>query len=314
MANTGNIDNIKQGAAILFVDDGSGERDVGFTGGDFKLNTEPQVKEILTHQGGEVPVDYRGRGMKASLSVGMMEPTLENMAAILPLSVTYTDGTKKSIGVGLGLNQSYGDKAVKLRIHPINSRGTGGIDDPTWLDEDVSVWRAVNMNAVEEDMSGEDVKMYAVEFTILPDFSKPAGHQLYLKGDPTVADVDVTPPDVETVQAEVSDVLTTVPQGGGSELTGVDTDTVVEITMTEETPAHMSTSKFFQLIADADGASIPCDVTSEVVSGTPNKTKVTLTPSSALSSLTSYWVAVSGVRDVTGNIQSAAWLGKFATA
>ncbi len=47
------------------------------------------------------------------------------------------------------------DNTVKLRVHPINTLGTNGTDDEDAIDDDITIWKAGNADAVEFPYSAD---------------------------------------------------------------------------------------------------------------------------------------------------------------
>ncbi len=296
--NVGNIANVKHGPVLLYFDDGTGERLIGLTKGDVTISVDPKYQDSQFHQTGETVVQKRLLSMAGKVKFTVAEQTVENIAMAMPFAVVYTDGTKKTIGVGIRTGFSLLDSAGKLRIHPINELGMNGDDDPDYLLDDVTVWKAANATGFERTYATSEDRVFDVDIDMFPDLDKPAAYNLYVEGDPAVAGISMTAPSVSTVEAEVSDTFTEVPVAG---LSGVDADTAVRVTFSKSVLEHMVESDTLVSLID-DTTRAPVSATLEY--DDTNK-RVTLTPASALTSTATYQIVVAGIRDASGNTLAA---------
>lgn len=309
----GNINNVKSGPCLIYIDDGSGERLVGLTIGDVEFSIEPNIRERKFHQYGDTAYDYVLQGLAGKVKFSAAETDVDNLKLAIPFGVIFTDGSKKSFGVGLKAGTKLRELAVKIRIHPINQLGTGGDDDPDFVDDDVTVWKCLSMEAFTRKISATDDRTFDISLTVLVDDDKASDYCLWIEGDPAVASIDTTPPTVETVKAEVSSVLTLIP-ADASGLSNVDVNTTIEIVFAEECKSWMAVQEYITIIADSDKSAIAGIYVHSVVTGTPNKSKVVFTPDSALSAATKYRVLIGGMKDITGNTMSGITDRVFETA
>lgn len=291
--NVGNIDNVKSGPVLLYFDDGSGWRLIGLTKGDVKFATDPKYKDRVFHQTGETIMGKRMTALNGTVKFTVGEETHENLKMAMPYATVYTDGDKTAIGAGMKSGFDVLESAGRLRIHPINELGTDGDDDPSYTDNDVTIWKVANAKGVERTFTSSDDRVFDVEMDMYPDTTKPAAYCLFVEGDLTVVESTLIAPVVSTVEAEVSDSFTEVPVGG---LSSVDTDSQIRVTFSKDMKEHMAESgSFVSLILDSTKA----EVAVTAVYDSENK-RVVLTPDSALTGGAVYSVVIAGVQDTAG--------------
>lgn len=208
----GNINAIIRQSANLFYDKGSGYTYAGLSKDGVKVKLDPKFIEIKADQTGDTPVEYVSNGTGLTVEFNALETTLDLLADIgIPGSVLYTDGTSKALGVGSVVGRKMSSYAVKLKIHPLNTLGTDGADDETVLTEDITVWKAVSMNAIELNQTSQSERVYAIVLTGMPDSTKASDYNLNCKGDPALlGTLDVTPP------STVSSAITGTAQNGAA--------------------------------------------------------------------------------------------------
>jgi hypothetical protein len=296
----GNRANVISGPCLIYVDDGTGERNVGLTRGDVEFTIKPDVREQKFHQYGETPVGYKLQGMGAIVKFSAAEYTIDNLRLAMPWTTLYTDGANQALGHGAQIGLELSDEAVMVRVHPINKRGTDGNDDPTYLHADVTFWKGVNMKETPRKITPADDKLIDIELQCIIDSSKPANYNVCIEGDPDVVGIDVAPPTVASVKAEISDVLTLVPADDAG-LVDIDAASVIEVIIAEEIKSWMAVQKYITLIKDSDKSIVAGAYVHEVVTGTPDTSKITFTPTSSLTAGAVYQVLIGGLQDISGN-------------
>ncbi len=303
----GNTGLIIQGPAKIYVDYGlgGGYEAVGLTQGDLKVGYNPQWGQITAHQLGKAPADYRFEGATATIKFDCLERTNTNLKLAIP-TASISVGTGEAVNFGIPLGARLSDYAVKVKVHPMNHLGAGGEDDESYLTDDYTFWKCASMLAFEDNLNGEADRLYPVELTAMPDLTKGQSQMLFIKGDPADAAIDSTPPTVSDVQAEVSNVATSIPVG---DLASVDADTVITVTFSESVKSAQMIQPYVTLVADSDKTVVPCTYVYDSTTF-----KLTLTPASVLTSTAKYHVSVAAVQDLTGNIQSGTYIRSFTIA
>lgn len=303
----GNTDRIIQGPAKIYYDDGlgGGYEAVGLTQNDLMVSFEPQWGEIIAHQLGKRPVDYRYEGGVAKIKFDCLERTNENLKLAVPTAVTsVVTGEAVSFGTQIGTKLS--DKAVKIKVHPMNTLGAGGADDETYLADDYTFWKCASMSNFEDNLNGESDRVYPVELVAIPDLTKDAAQNLFIKGDPADASIDSTPPTVSTVKAEIAGVLTTITD---ADLANIDADTVIEVVFSEKVKEKQMIVQYATLVKDSDKSVVSC--TYAYVEATKT---LTITPGAALTASGKYHVLLSAIQDLAGNLLAGAHMRTFTVA
>ncbi|RJR31898.1 MAG: hypothetical protein C4574_00665 [Candidatus Latescibacterota bacterium] len=313
--NYGNIANVIQGPCLLYVDNGTGERNVGLTLGNVEVNLVPKYREQKFHQFGDTPVDHKMTGLDGSIKFDIAETTIDNLILCMPQATLYTDGADQAVGFGARINEGITDKTVKLRIHPINKLAADGSgdDDPLFLDDDYTFWKVASIKDLNITFKPAEEHSFPCELATFIDNSKPTLHNVVLRGDPDIADIDVTPPAVSSIKAEVSDVLTLIPADAAG-LADVDGTSVIEVILGEECKSWMAVQKYVTVIKDADKTVVAGAYVHTVVAGVPNTSKITFTPTAPLTAAAAYQVLVGGIQDISGNAMAGITQRKFTVA
>jgi hypothetical protein len=303
----GNTSNIIQGPAKIYVDDGlgGGYAAVGLTQNDLMVSFEPQWGEIIAHQLGKRPVDYRYEGGTAKIKFDCLERTNTNLKLAVPTAVTsVVTGEAVSFGTQIGTKLS--DKVVKIKVHPMNTRGAGGADDETYLTDDYTFWKCASMSNFEDNLNGDSDRVYPVELVAIPDLTKAAAQNLFIKGDPADASIDSTPPTVSSVKAEKTNVLTAIT---AADLADVDGDTEIEIVFSEFVKEVQLIQPYVALIKDSDKTVVAC-----TYDYTESTKTLMITPGAALTASAKYHVLVSAIQDLAGNILAGPHMRTFTVA
>jgi hypothetical protein len=172
---------------------------------------------------------------------------------------------------------------------------------------------AASMEAVEFDYNGKDDRVYDIKLFVIPDLSQPAGQEMWIHGDPAVADVDVTAPTISSLKAEVATVLTAIPADAAG-LADVDADTTIELILDEECKDTLMNAKHFSIIKDADKSVVAGAFVHTVVAGAPNTSKIVFTPTAVLTAAAAYQVLIGGMKDISGNEMAGIKQYKFTVA
>jgi hypothetical protein len=303
MAYEMNPQAISLGACKIWFWDEDDWTAIGATSGGTVISYEPSYYDLKIDQLGETVVKKMLRGESASVAFGMAESGLDKLQLAIPFGTVYTDGGDRAMGVGVNAGGDLLDKTIKLKVHPINRRGTGGTDDEAYPDDDFIIWKAGNAGAVEIPFSPDAPRIYRVTMAIFPDLEQSAGRYLFIVGDPAVAGIDTTPPSVSAGKVEVGGVETDI-----ADTVDVDIDTVITLTFTEELNPVTVSGSFFMLKTDAGTSAVNCTLVYD-----SDTYKVTMTPAGNLTNSTVYELIVNGVRDLSDNRMSTPYIVRFTT-
>lgn len=113
-------ENIRMGTCKILYDG----KDLGFTTGGVEVAVETTTRETKVDQFGDTVANEYIMGRTITVSVPLVETTLDNMAAIMPGSTLVTDNTvpaspKKKVVVTSGTGLSLLERAKTLTLHPI---------------------------------------------------------------------------------------------------------------------------------------------------------------------------------------------------
>lgn len=195
MAYNINTGAIQLGPCKIWYWDGNGYASIGATEGGTRINYSPKFFDLKIDQTGETVVKKILQGESASIAFGIAETGFEKLQLAIPFGTIYTNAGNKSFGVGVNSGGDLLDNTAKLKVHPINTRGTGGTDDESYIDDDFTIWMAGNAEAVEIPYTNDAPRTYQVTMNIFPDFNQNNGRYLFVIGDPAIS-ADSTPPDV----------------------------------------------------------------------------------------------------------------------
>ncbi|OHD53945.1 MAG: hypothetical protein A2Y33_12300 [Spirochaetes bacterium GWF1_51_8] len=277
---------------------------IGSTVGGAVISYLPQYYDLKIDQLGETVVKKMLQGESAGVSFGIAESGLDKLKLAIPFGTIYVSGSDRAMGVGVNTGGDLLERTLKLKVHPINTRGTGGTDDESYIDDDFTIWKAGNTGAVEIPFSPSQPRVYRVAMAIFPDLTKDAGKYLFLIGDPEVSGEDTLPPSVTAGKAEVDGVETDI--AGAAD---VDIDTVIKLTFSEALKETTVGASHFILKADNGTTAINCAIVYDSALH-----QVTLDPASNLSNSTVYEVIVNGLRDISDNAMSTPYIARFTTA
>lgn len=195
MAYNINTGAIQLGPCKIWYWDTNGYVAVGGTEGGTRINYSPKFFDLKIDQMGETVVKKILQGEEASIAFGIAETGFEKLQLAIPFGTIYTDAGNKSFGVGVNSGGDLLSKTVKLKVHPINTKGASGVDDETYIDDDFMIWKTGNAEAVEIPYTNDAPRTYQVTMNIFPDLDQNAGRYLFVIGDPSIS-ADSTPPDV----------------------------------------------------------------------------------------------------------------------
>jgi hypothetical protein len=230
-------------------------------------------------------------------SMTFAEFTRANLKLAFPMWTEFT-GTGYSYGIGGQQFTKISTKFFKLLIHPVNQKGANGSDDLTFLDDDITVWKAANIKATPRSFGKDKPEGLTVTFTAYYDDSQVAGMKLALKGDPANTTIDVTRPTISTLKVEKSNVLTVVVKG--TNLTTVDVDTDIEIVFSEELENGSAINHAnYVLVNNTTGVQV--DLSEAVITYDPTTKTVLINPAASITTAVVYAIGVVGVKDSAGN-------------
>lgn len=209
-----NTNAINLGACKIWYWDTTDWVSVGATSGGAIVRYTPTMLDIKIDQTGETVVKKMLQGELASLEFGIAESGFDKLQLAIPFGTIYSSGGDESFNVGRNAGADLLDYMLKLKVHPINTRGTGGVDDETYIDDDFTIWKAGNANAVEIPFGSDSARVYRVTMDMYPDFDQTAGRYLFVIGDTSIsADADapgingILPADGATNVAIDSDIV-----------------------------------------------------------------------------------------------------------
>lgn len=167
-----NQSNLRIGDAELYIDNGTDpEFCIGHTKGGIEFKFERDFEMISHDQAGDTPVDQALKGNNLTIKAMVAEATTYNIQLAVPEG-KYNDGSV-SESVGLGTDSGYllSNDAVLLRLHPRNKAS----NDYT---EDIYIWRAVSIEAVELGYKVDEQRILNITFGALYDETQPDGQRL----------------------------------------------------------------------------------------------------------------------------------------
>lgn len=190
--------DIQLGACKIWYWDANGWVAVGATSGGTTLTYSPKFFDLTIDQLGSTVVKKVLQGEEAKISFGIAEKGFGKLSLAIPFGTLYSSGGKEAFGVGVNAGGDMLDNTVKLRVHPINTLGANGTDDEDYIDDDITIWKAGNADAVEFPYSSDQVRAYKVTMTLFPDFDETSGRYLFVIGD-TGVESDSTLPGVNAI-------------------------------------------------------------------------------------------------------------------
>lgn len=176
-----NSQNIRIGAAEIFVNDGSGEVSIGHTLGGVDFMVDRELTKLTVDQYGSAALDYALNGNMLKFVVRLAEITKENLARALPEG-KFSEGTGGDSKIGIGRDSGYmlSQDAVEMRLHPVNLPDSN-------RNEDIYIWKAVSVETVQLDYRVDDQRVLEVTFEALIDESQPEGFLQGRIGDNTIS-------------------------------------------------------------------------------------------------------------------------------
>jgi len=300
MAYATDVGEIKIGSAKIWADDGSGYRAIGFTLDDVLFRNMVTYHDTKAGQHGDMIIDKKKIGENAEIEFSMLQSNFDNLKLLLPMSTVYT-GSGTSLGIGSEMYGSLLDEAVKVKIHPINQLGTGGVDDETVLTDDIILWKCANAESAEIPMKSSEDKAYKIKMTAFPDTTKTAGMYLGIIGDPANTTLDVTPPTLSATVGVYADLAgpTYTAVVVGTELGDVLATSRLKFVFSEAlNEASAENYKNYSVTRNDTDTQVNLSVETFTYDGTNTVTITALT----LVAAKHYTITVSGVKDVSGNV------------
>lgn len=167
MAGIGNPNNLRIGEVEVWL----GGQLVGYTKGGVEFKVERELEELTTDQHGVAPVDIATKGNKLFVKCMLAEPTTQNIGRAIPEGDLDTGTVDDKLGIGTDAGYLLSTDAQLLRLHP---RSKGATD----YSEDVYLWRAVSVEAVELAFKIDEQRILEVTFQALVDVTKPDMYRL----------------------------------------------------------------------------------------------------------------------------------------
>lgn len=267
MSYTIRATEIKLGACKIWYWDTNGWVPVGATTEGVSISYSPKFFDLTIDQLGTTVVKKVLQGEEAKINFTIAERGLAKLQLAIPFGTIYQSGGSQAMGVGSNPGGDLLDHTVKLKLHPINNLGTSGVDDESFIDDDIMIWDAGNADSVELPYMVDKARTYKVSMTLFPDFDQTAGRYLFVIGDTSIS-ADSTAP---TVQASN-------PAAGGS---GV-AITASIVALTSEPIRELEEDEpnaIVKLVKDSDFSNVAGAVSSEkYVEGTASAgTSTTMT-------------------------------------
>ncbi|CDT52556.1 conserved hypothetical protein [Vibrio coralliirubri] len=179
-ATGSSTENIKLGTCRVTYDG----QDLGLTAGGVEVEVTTSTHETTVDQFGETVVKEILTGRNITVSVPMVETTIENLVTIMPGATLVTDGSdpdKKKVEVGASVGADLLSSAKELVLHPI------GLAD-TDKSEDLTIPLAATPGGMNFAYTLDQERVYQANFKGYPDLSKDG--LLFIYGDTTAT---VTP-------------------------------------------------------------------------------------------------------------------------
>lgn len=174
---TSSTENIRMGTCKILYNG----VDLGFTMGGVEVAVATTTHETKVDQFGDTVANEYIMGRTITVTVPLVETTVDNMAAIMPGATLYTDNTnpqapKKNVVVTSGTGLSLLDRAKTLTLHPIAKADT----DTT---EDLVIPLAATAGAMNFAYKYDAERVFNCEFKGYPDSETGV---LFTYGDKTV--------------------------------------------------------------------------------------------------------------------------------
>jgi len=155
---------------------------LGYTKGGVTLTVEREFVDLTADEFGEMTLDKALQGNNMMVKVPLAEPTIANLAKAIPegrFDQPDTDDTGK-LGIGRKAGYLLSQDAVELRLHPRNNEETD-------TSEDIWIWKAVSVEAVELDYKVDEQQVVEITYQALADTNRVDGRLLGRIGDEVVS-------------------------------------------------------------------------------------------------------------------------------
>lgn len=167
MSNIGNISNVTVGACSITVNGVT----IGHTMGGSKLMVDRKFVELEVDEYGKTPVELALTGQDLKLETTLAEPTVNNLAAVLPEQTKVNGSLGQKIGIGVDAGATLRQYAVPVQLHPLSRPSTD-------LTADVLIYLAVNDQPVDLNYEVDKQRIFKVTFRGLVDESRGNGYRL----------------------------------------------------------------------------------------------------------------------------------------
>lgn len=175
MANS-STENIRMGTCKVLL----AGVDLGFTTGGVEVAVTTTTHETKVDQFGDTVANEYIMGRSITITIPLVETTLDNMAAIIPGSELVTSGSgptlKKKVVVKSGTGLSLLDLAQELTLHPIAKADND-------VSEDLVIPLAATAGAMNFAYKYDAERVFNCEFKGYPDS---VTGTLFIYGDKTV--------------------------------------------------------------------------------------------------------------------------------
>jgi len=164
---TGNIANVKIGVCQVVFNG----VDLGHTKDGVSFSYEPDIADVTVDQYGSSPINKVLIGENLQMKLSLAEQTLANMKVALPGASHETGAEGSRLEIGRNCGYELDNEAHLLRLHPIANEASD-------LSEDVVIYKAVAVEAVETNYKVDEQRVLEVTFQALIDETKSEGNRL----------------------------------------------------------------------------------------------------------------------------------------
>lgn len=171
-----NIQNVRIGVCSISFNG----VDLGHTLGGVSLNYEPSHTDLKVDQYGDTPVDKALTGENLQVVARLAEVTLANLKKAIPAGELETGANGSKLEIGANAGKLMSTEAYQLVLHPIKN----GASD---YSEDVTIYKAVAVEALNLDYSYDNQRVVEVTFQALIDEAKSVGSRLGHIGVPSIS-------------------------------------------------------------------------------------------------------------------------------
>ena len=177
------------GPTAVYVDDGAGDIDIGFTKDGVELTGEIAYMDLITDQLGETIANSVLNGVRnVEVKFNFAQWDLLLIARAFPNSVKLQDdttATKKAVDFRALAGSTLLSRAKKWTLKPHDpTTGIATTDKAHW----VTIWKATPSGPLSQSFSSGNQRVIPVTLRVFPDTSK--SNSFFWWGDPTVVDAN----------------------------------------------------------------------------------------------------------------------------